>query len=110
MLFSYTKYKVIFWNKLDCVFLQLESPRLFIMSRKAPYPEGFVEHASNLNTIDNKPFYALWKRGEIEKTYFSQKESQSLVNFKKGIVSLFQVIIFIKIIFSIMKKIISLSF
>lgn len=64
------------------------------MSRKAPYPEGFVEHASNLNTIDNKPFYALWKRGEIEKAYFSQKESQSLVNFKKGIVSLFQVIIF----------------
>ncbi|XP_077284119.1 microsomal triacylglycerol transfer protein isoform X2 [Arctopsyche grandis] len=68
----------------------LVSPKLYIKSRKAPAPEGFVEHTSFLDTMENGAFYALWNMGEISSVYIGDKESVSLANYKKGIMSLFQ--------------------
>lgn len=67
------------------------APKLYIKSRKAPSPEGFVEHASLLDTMQNEPFYAIWKSGNIQNVFIRKDESISLTNFKKGIISLFQV-------------------
>lgn len=61
------------------------------MSRKAPSPEGFVEHASKLEQSKNSPFFLQIIGGKVENVYISNDEDTSVVNLKKGIASLFQV-------------------
>ncbi|XP_049803049.1 microsomal triacylglycerol transfer protein isoform X2 [Schistocerca nitens] len=70
--------------------LELLNPRLHIKSRKAPSPEGFVGHASKLDTTNNSPFYVHWNNGKVEHMFVASGEDLSMVNLKKGIASLFQ--------------------
>lgn len=72
------------------IYLQIITPQLYIKSRKAPKPEGFVQHSSTLETIKNHPIYLIWNSGTISKIYRTPSEPQSLLNYKKGIASLFQ--------------------
>nr|XP_023016932.1 microsomal triglyceride transfer protein [Leptinotarsa decemlineata] len=70
--------------------IQLKSPQLHIRSRKAPSPDGFKAHTSKLDDVVNKPFLIVWKDGRVEKLLLPKGETLSLLNFKKGIASLFQ--------------------
>lgn len=72
----------------------MKNPKLFIKSRKAPAPEGFVQHKSPLESLPNSPFYVLWNKGKVEKILLQKDEQISISNIKKGIASLFQVIFF----------------
>ncbi|XP_074097832.1 microsomal triacylglycerol transfer protein isoform X2 [Cotesia typhae] len=70
--------------------IELSEPQLWIKSRKAPEPEGFVEHKSKLDDVSLKPVYALWKHGVIKKLYAGQDETRSSLNLKRGLASLLQ--------------------
>lgn len=70
---------------------QLKSPQLLIKARKAPAPEGFDVHKSQLESLQNSPFLAKWENGKISDVYIDAKEEISITNIKKGIASLFQV-------------------
>ncbi|EFA08014.1 microsomal triacylglycerol transfer protein [Tribolium castaneum] len=70
--------------------LELKAPQLHIRSRKAPSPDGFIEHSSKLEEFSLKPFYVTWRSGKIGKILLPKGEPKSLANFKKGIASLFQ--------------------
>lgn len=72
------------------LFFQLLTPQLYIKSRKAPEPEGFVEHSSKLDDVPNNPLYVLWQNGEILKIFLSPDETISSANLKRGLASLFQ--------------------
>lgn len=50
----------------------------------------FEEQTSAITKTLNKPFYAHWSSGKILNIYLNKDEIDSLANFKKGIVSLFQ--------------------
>lgn len=69
---------------------QLSSPKLWIKSRKAPEPEGFVEHSSKFEKLPSSMVLILWKNGEILKFFATQDESISSLNFKRGLASIFQ--------------------
>lgn len=69
----------------------MQSPKLHIRSRKAPAPDGFVVHTSNLDSLSNSPFLVQWNHGKIQKILLAKDEPLSLANLKKGIASLFQV-------------------
>lgn len=73
--------------------LQLRAPQLHIRSRKAPSPDGFIQHSSKLEEFGLKPFYITWQSGKINKILIPQEDSKSLSNLKKGIASLFQVLL-----------------
>lgn len=67
-------------------------PKLSIRSRKAQQPDGFKDHASPLDDLTNSAaVYLDWNDGRISKIYHSESESTHLVNYKKGVASLFQV-------------------
>ncbi|XP_072755911.1 microsomal triacylglycerol transfer protein isoform X2 [Anoplolepis gracilipes] len=66
------------------------SPQLWIKSRRAPEPEGFVEHSSGVEQVAEKPFFVLWRHGEIESIYIDSTENSSSANLKRGLASLFQ--------------------
>ncbi|KAF2884917.1 hypothetical protein ILUMI_21251 [Ignelater luminosus] len=68
----------------------LQSPKLHIRSRKAPAPDGFVVHTSNLDSLSNTPFLIHWSHGKIQKILLAKDEPLSIANLKKGIASLFQ--------------------
>jgi len=70
--------------------LQIKSPILHIKSRKAPSPDGFVTHTSQLESLTNNPFLVHWNNGELKHLYISEDENLSLVNLKRGVASLFQ--------------------
>ncbi|XP_057321313.1 microsomal triacylglycerol transfer protein isoform X1 [Microplitis mediator] len=70
--------------------IELTSPQLWIKSRTAPEPEGFVEHTSKLDDVSAVPVYVLWRQGVIEKFYAGQDETTSSLNLKRGLASLFQ--------------------
>ncbi|XP_059476430.1 microsomal triacylglycerol transfer protein [Neocloeon triangulifer] len=70
--------------------LQLKKPFLHIKSRKAPSPDGFVTHTSNLESLKNNPFLVHWNNGEVKHLYVTEDETLSLVNLKRGVASLFQ--------------------
>ncbi|XP_066589474.1 microsomal triacylglycerol transfer protein [Prorops nasuta] len=70
--------------------LQLQSPKLWIKSRKAPEPEGFVEHSSRVDDTAEKPVLVLWKHGEVRSIYLDDSESISSLNLKRGLASLLQ--------------------
>ncbi|KAL3273196.1 hypothetical protein HHI36_014651 [Cryptolaemus montrouzieri] len=70
--------------------LKINNPKLHIKSRKAPSPDGFVYHTSELEKFRNQPFYIHWNNGKIEKFLVNRDESITMVNVKKGIASLFQ--------------------
>jgi microsomal triglyceride transfer protein large subunit len=63
---------------------------LHIKSRKAPAPDGFVTHTSQLETLSNKPFLVHWSNGEVKNLYVADDENLSVVNLKRGIASLLQ--------------------
>ncbi|XP_044272344.1 microsomal triglyceride transfer protein large subunit [Tribolium madens] len=69
---------------------ELKAPQLHIRSRKAPSPDGFIQHSSKLEEFSLKPFYVTWRSGKIGKILLPKDEPKSLANFKKGIASLFQ--------------------
>ncbi|XP_044004601.1 microsomal triglyceride transfer protein large subunit isoform X2 [Aphidius gifuensis] len=77
---------------LETILLEIEftSPQLWIKSRKAPEPEGFIEHSSKLDDASKKPIYILWNNGVIIKSYLGQEETISSSNLKRGIASIFQ--------------------
>ena len=70
--------------------LKLESLQLWIKSRKAPEPEGFVEHTSRLSDIPSDPILLLWKNGHIKHLFAVSSENLSSLNLKRGIASIFQ--------------------
>ncbi|KAK2589067.1 hypothetical protein KPH14_001902 [Odynerus spinipes] len=70
--------------------IELLSPKLWIKSRKAPEPEGFVEHSSRVADVAEKPAIVLWKNGEIRALYLDTSETVSSKNFKRGLASIFQ--------------------
>lgn len=51
---------------------------------------GDVKHKTTLSSVDSTPFYVYWNLGHAKKIYFGQEEDLSLINFKKGVASLFQ--------------------
>lgn len=68
----------------------MSNPKLSIRSRKAQQPDGFVDHSSPLDDTESTAVYIDWNDGKISNIYAFESESISLVNFKKGIASLFQ--------------------
>ncbi|XP_053999073.1 microsomal triacylglycerol transfer protein [Hylaeus anthracinus] len=74
--------------------IELVSPQLWIKSRRAPEPEGFVEHSSQVSVIARKPLLVVWKNGEIKSVYMDPSESVSSANLKRGLASLFQYRVF----------------
>ncbi|KAI4502648.1 hypothetical protein M0802_002560 [Mischocyttarus mexicanus] len=70
--------------------IQILSPQLFIKSRKAPKPEGFIKHSSKVDEISEKPVIVLWKNGKIKRLYLHMSESISSKNLKRGLASIFQ--------------------
>lgn len=69
---------------------KLLSPQLWIKSRRAPEPEGFVEHSSRVEQIAEKPFFVLWRYGDVEAIYIDSTETSSSANLKRGLASIFQ--------------------
>lgn len=70
--------------------MQLSSPQLWIKSRRAPEPEGFVEHSSKVGETAEKPFLVIWRHGHVQAVYMDAAESVSSANLKRGLASLFQ--------------------
>ncbi|KAG7189013.1 hypothetical protein KM043_008607 [Ampulex compressa] len=70
--------------------LELKWPQLWIKSRRAPEPEGFVEHSSNLDDAVEKPVLVLWRNGEVRTIYLDPTEPVSSANLKRGLASLLQ--------------------
>lgn len=70
--------------------LTLLKPHLFIRSRKESTLETFVEHYSKLDNYQNNPYLLVWKNGYIKNILVDLKEDISVINYKKGIASLFQ--------------------
>ena len=66
------------------------SPQLWIKSRKAPKPEGFVEHTSRLPESSLKPVLVVWENGKIQGIFTDPNENVSASNLKRGLASLFQ--------------------
>ncbi|XP_075214236.1 microsomal triacylglycerol transfer protein isoform X2 [Lycorma delicatula] len=69
---------------------EMIKPSLHIKSRKAPSPEGFVEHTSQLDNVKNGPFLIVWENGRVQYIYIDSEEDTSISNLKKGVASLFQ--------------------
>ncbi|XP_050464692.1 microsomal triacylglycerol transfer protein isoform X3 [Cataglyphis hispanica] len=69
---------------------KLLSPQLWIKSRRAPEPEGFVEHSSRVEQVAEKPFFVLWRYGDVEAIYIDSTENASSANLKRGLASVFQ--------------------
>jgi microsomal triglyceride transfer protein large subunit len=70
--------------------VKIVSLQLWIKSRKAPKPEGFIEHSSRLVDIPKDPILLLWNNGQILNAYAISTESLSSLNLKRGIASIFQ--------------------
>lgn len=70
--------------------LEMIKPTLHIKSRKAPSPEGFVAHTSQLDDAKNGPFFIVWENGRVQHIYIDPEEDTSISNLKKGTASLFQ--------------------
>ncbi|XP_033230195.1 microsomal triglyceride transfer protein large subunit isoform X1 [Belonocnema kinseyi] len=70
--------------------IKLVSPHLWIKSRKAPEPEGFVQHTSRLPETSSKPILVVWKNGKIQSIFTDPNDSVSSLNLKRGLASLFQ--------------------
>ncbi|XP_031836088.2 microsomal triacylglycerol transfer protein isoform X1 [Nomia melanderi] len=74
--------------------IELHSPQLWIKSRRAPEPEGFIEHSSKVDAAGKKPLFLLWRHGEIKEIYMHPSETVSSANLKRGLASLFQYKVF----------------
>lgn len=70
----------------------MKAPQLHIRSRKAPSPDGFIQHSSKIESFSLKPYYLLWNAGKIEKVLLPKGQAKALSNLQKGIASLFQVL------------------
>ncbi|XP_014212365.1 microsomal triglyceride transfer protein large subunit [Copidosoma floridanum] len=70
--------------------IKTDSLQLWIKSRKAPKPEGFVKHTSRLEDAPKEPIFLLWKKGQIKTIFANSDESISSLNLKRGIASIFQ--------------------
>ncbi|XP_017892717.2 microsomal triglyceride transfer protein large subunit-like, partial [Ceratina calcarata] len=75
-------------------FSQLLQPQLWIKSRRAPEPKGFVEHSSRIDILSQKPLFILWKNGEVISVFMDPSETVSSANFKRGLASLLQYRVF----------------
>ncbi|XP_058799020.1 microsomal triacylglycerol transfer protein [Phymastichus coffea] len=70
--------------------IKSESLKLWIKSRKAPRPEGFIKHDSRIEEITEDAIVILWKDGEIKKIFAVYAETLSSLNLKRGFASIFQ--------------------
>ncbi|XP_003427777.1 microsomal triglyceride transfer protein large subunit [Nasonia vitripennis] len=70
--------------------IKADSLQLWIKSRKAPEPEGFVEHSSRLEDIPKDPILLLLRSGKITNVFANSAESLSSLNLKRGFASIFQ--------------------
>lgn len=77
-------------SEIVLISIKILSPQLWIKSRKAPEPEGFVEHSSRIVDMPKDPILVLFKKGQIIHTFAVPGESLSSLNFKRGIASAFQ--------------------
>ncbi|KAJ1529162.1 hypothetical protein ONE63_005970 [Megalurothrips usitatus] len=77
-----------FNNKL--IQIDIASPQLHIKSRKAPAPEGFVAHSSELPNLKNGLYLVHWNNGRVVNMYLAKDEVTSISNLKKGVASLLQ--------------------
>ncbi|CAG0886035.1 unnamed protein product [Cyprideis torosa] len=69
----------------------LEDTEVFIRSRRAPAPSGFIPHTSNLSSSpDSYPLFIRWVGGKIKEVFSIAGDLTALVNLKKGVASLFQ--------------------
>ncbi|OAD56739.1 Microsomal triglyceride transfer protein large subunit [Eufriesea mexicana] len=74
--------------------IELQQPQLWIKSRRAPEPDGFVEHSSRVNTLAENPLLVLWRNGEVQSIFLDASESVSSANLKRGLASLLQYRVF----------------
>ncbi|CAK9819902.1 Microsomal triacylglycerol transfer protein [Anthophora quadrimaculata] len=83
-------------DDLDTFLLKLEllQPQLWIKSRRAPEPEGFVEHSSRISTLAKNPWLVVWRNGEVHSIFMDATENISSANLKRGLASLFQYRVF----------------
>lgn len=49
-----------------------------------------MEHSSKVEQAAERPFFILWRHGDIEAVYMDPAESASSANLKRGLASLFQ--------------------
>ncbi|CAK9812892.1 Microsomal triacylglycerol transfer protein [Anthophora plagiata] len=83
-------------DDLDTFLLKMEllQPQLWIKSRRAPEPEGFVEHSSRINALAKNPWLVVWRNGEVHSIFMDATENISSANLKRGLASLFQYRVF----------------
>ncbi|KOC60003.1 Microsomal triglyceride transfer protein large subunit [Habropoda laboriosa] len=70
--------------------IELLQPQLWIKSRRAPEPEGFVEHSSKMNELAEHHMLLVWREGEVRSIFMDVRESFSSANLKRGLASLLQ--------------------
>jgi hypothetical protein len=61
------------------------------MTKKAPSLDGWVSHASNLDSALNNPFIVSVDNGKVKEVYIDSGENLSMINLKRSIASNFQV-------------------
>lgn len=49
-----------------------------------------MEHSSKVEQVAEKPFFVLWRHGDVRAVYMDLTESASSANLKRGLASLFQ--------------------
>lgn len=69
----------------------VESQQLHVRPHGSWSQTEFFAHKSLLDTSKNHEFYAIWENGQVEKFISHQNEDIALVNWKKALVSLFQI-------------------
>ncbi|XP_076765695.1 microsomal triacylglycerol transfer protein isoform X1 [Xylocopa sonorina] len=87
------------WQRLDdpnsfLLRVELQQPQLWIKSRRAPEPEGFIEHSSRINDLATNPLLMVWRNGEVQSIFLDAKESVSSANMKRGLASVLQYRVF----------------
>lgn len=76
-------------NDTKLLRFELKAPTLNVRPHGSYSQTEFGYHKSPLDNYQNEPFYALWNKGNISDVYTHSDEELSLVNLKKGLVSLF---------------------
>lgn len=69
----------------------IEEQQLHVRPHGSWSQSEFFAHRSSLDTAKNHQFYAIWKDGQVKKFVSHKNEDTSLVNWKKALVSLFQI-------------------
>ncbi|XP_042223362.1 microsomal triglyceride transfer protein large subunit-like isoform X3 [Homarus americanus] len=70
--------------------LTVVTPKLSVKARQGPSPEGFAHKTSKVEKYSLHPLFMHWDNGQIKKVYHIDGSESSVLNFMKGISSLFQ--------------------